>query len=59
MQPLKSEVSGSARNAEREEVRKMVNKAKNLNDQEKRKFMHLIRGMQMIKVKRKTESQEN
>ena len=42
---------------EREEKRKMANKAKNLNDQETGNFMHLVHGMQIIKVKRKTESQ--
>ena len=39
----------------REEVRMMINRAKNLNVQEEGNLMHLVRRMQIIKVKKKCQ----
>ena len=38
---------------EREEVRNLVTKAKNLNDQEEGNYVYLVRGTQILKVKKK------
>ena len=37
---------------EREEVRKLVTKAKNLNDQEQGNYVYLVRRTQILKVKK-------
>ena len=38
---------------EREEVQNLVTKAKNLNDKEEGNYVYLVRGTQILKVKKK------
>ena len=40
---------------EREEVRNLIQRAKNLTEQETGDFMHIVRGTTIIKVKKRTQ----
>ena len=44
---------------EREEVRKFVQRAKNLSEQETESFVNLVRGMQIIEVKKEIQTKQN
>ena len=41
---------------EREEVRKLIAKAKNLNEKEQGDYVHLVRGLQIMRMKKKPQT---
>ena len=41
---------------EREEVRRLIAKAKNLNEKEQRDYVHLVRGLQIMRMKKKPQT---
>ena len=41
---------------EREEVRRLIAKAKNLNEKEQGDYVHLVRGLQIMRMKKKPQT---